>query len=364
MSTTAALLLSLALLALNAFFVAAEFAVVAAKRHRLEERAAQGSRAATSAVAASRELSLMLAGAQLGITLCTLGLGALAEPAVATLLEPVMEWVGLPSALTHLVSLIIAVSLVVFLHMVVGEMAPKSWAISHPETSAILLAIPFRAFTWVSRPLIWLLNTIANLGLRLFGVPPVDTVSASHGPGELQLLLAQSHRHGVLDDDDHAMLTGALRLEEATVASLMFPVTDAVCVPHTGTALDVERICQESGRSRLFVTRAHQIIGLVHVRDAVRATSERNLSTPVMSLCQEAITIPASLHLIDAVQRMRAERAQLALVADAAGEVVGLTSMEDLLEQILGEFDDETDVPVDAVIDGTASAGTPVAARA
>ncbi|QDO89831.1 HlyC/CorC family transporter [Ornithinimicrobium ciconiae] len=345
MSTGTALWVSVILLILNAFFVGAEFAVVAAKRHRLEERAAQGSRAAKSAVAASRELSLMLAGAQLGITLCTLGLGALAEPAVATLLEPLLQWAGLPGALTHVVAVIIAVALVVFLHMVVGEMAPKSWAISHPESSAILLALPFRAFTWVSRPLIWTLNTLANLILRVFGVQPLDTVSATHGPAELQMLLAQSHQHGVLPDEEHAMLTGALRLEQETIADVMFPVAHAICVPETGTATDVETMCRETGRSRVFVTRGERIVGLVHVRDAVRATATGATGYAVTSLVQEAITLPASLPLIDGVHRMRAERAQLALVADRVGTVVGLISLEDLLEQILGEFDDETDDP-------------------
>ncbi|USQ79522.1 hemolysin family protein [Ornithinimicrobium faecis] len=346
MSTSTALLVSIVLLVLNAFFVAAEFAVVAAKRHRLEERASDGSRAAKAAVSASKELSLMLAGAQLGITLCTLGLGALAEPAVATLLEPLIHWVGLPAALTHVIAVIIAVALVVFLHMVVGEMAPKSWAISHPETSAVLLALPFRAFTWLSRPLIWVLNELANLMLRAFKVQPVDTVSATHGPAELQLLLAQSHQHGVLPDADHAMLTGALKLEEETIGSVMFPVSDAVCVPHTGTARDVEDICHESGRSRLFVTRDGQITGLVHVRDAVRATAASQTEYAVTRLEQAAITLPGSLPLIDAVQRMRLERAQLALVGEPDRPVVGLISLEDLLEQILGEFDDETDEPM------------------
>lgn len=343
MSTSTALIVSILLLALNAFFVAAEFAVVAAKRHRLEERAAGGNRAARAAVSASKELSLMLAGAQLGITLCTLGLGALAEPAVASLLEPLIHWAGLPSALTHVIAVIIAVALVVFLHMVVGEMAPKSWAISHPETSAVLLALPFRAFTWLSRPIIWLLNEFANLMLRAFRVDPVDTVTASHGPAELQLLLAQSHQHGVLADEDHAMLSGALKLEEETIGSVMFPVSEAVCVPHSGTARDVEDICRESGRSRLFVTREGRITGLVHVRDAVRATAGSQVEAPVTDLEAEAITLPPALPLIDAVQRMRVERAQLALVGEPHGPVVGLISLEDLLEQILGEFDDETD---------------------
>lgn len=356
MSTGTALWISLILLVLNAFFVAAEFAVVAAKRHRLEEHAATGSRRAKSAVAANKELSLMLAGAQLGITLCTLGLGALAEPAVATLLEPALEWAGIPGAFTHLIAVIIAVSVVVFLHMVVGEMAPKSWAISHPEPSALLLAMPFRGFTWVVRPGLWVLNEFANLLLKMFGVQPVDTVSATHGPAELQLLLAQSHEHGVLPDEDHAMLTGALKLEEETIAAVMFPVADAVCIPRAGTATEVERVCRESGRSRLFVTEGEQIVGLVHVRDAIRATGTGR-DHPVTSLEQPAVTLPSTLPLIDAVHRMRQERTQLALVGGPDGAVIGLTSLEDILEQILGEFDDETDEPdpVPATAEGALS---------
>ncbi|HLS46003.1 MAG TPA: hemolysin family protein [Ornithinicoccus sp.] len=345
MNTGTALLVSIILLVLNAFFVAAEFAVVAAKRHRLEERAAEGSRAAKAAVSANKELSLMLAGAQLGITLCTLGLGALAEPAVARLLEPLFHQVGIPEAFTHLIAVIIAVALVVFLHMVVGEMAPKSWAISHPESSAMLLAIPFRAFTWLSRPLIWMLNELANLGLRAVRVEPVDTVSAQHGPAELQLLLAQSHQHGVLPDEEHAMLTGALKLEEESISSVMFPLELAISVPDTGTAADVEAICRETGRSRLFVTHDDEIVGLVHVRDAIRATATGHATYAVTYLMQEAITLPATLPLIDAVQRMARERAQLALVTDKDGERIGLTALEDMLEEILGEFEDETDEP-------------------
>ncbi|MGB5951234.1 MAG: CNNM domain-containing protein, partial [Ornithinimicrobium sp.] len=254
MSTGLALLISLILLILNGFFVATEFAVVAAKRHRLDEAAADGSRRAKAAVAAHREMSLMLAGAQLGITLCTLGLGALSEPAIAHFLEPVFHSIGLPDGLSHIIAVILAVSLVVFLHMVVGEMAPKSWAISHPEPSALLLALPFRAFTWVVRPVLFVLNGLANGLLRLFNVDPIDTVeSATHGPADLQLLLAQSHEHGVLPDADQQMLTGALRLESETVASVMFSVDEAVTAPPGTTASDVEAACQNSGHSRLFV---------------------------------------------------------------------------------------------------------------
>jgi CBS domain containing-hemolysin-like protein len=345
MSTALALFVSVVLLALNGFFVASEFAVVAAKRHRLEEAAETGGRAARAAVNAHRELSLMLAGAQLGITLCTLGLGALSEPAIAHFLEPLFHSTGLPTGLSHVIAVVIAVSIVVFLHMVVGEMAPKSWAISHPESSALLIAIPFRAFTWTVRPILFVLNGLANACLRLVKVDPIDTVeSATHGPADLQLLLAESHEHGVLPDADHQMLTGALRLEEETVTAVMFSLDDAVTIPDTGTAGDVERACHDSGRSRLFVRDAQgSVIGLVHVRDAMRSTSRGHATTPVTDLVQEPVWLGRDMPLIDAVSSMRRERAQMALVHDGSGALAGLVSLEDILEQILGEFDDETD---------------------
>ncbi len=345
MSTTAALLTSVLLLVLNGFFVAAEFAIVASKRHRLEEAAESGSRAAKSAVSAHREMSLMLAGAQLGITLCTLGLGALSEPALASLLEPLLHSIGLPDGLNHVIAVVIAVSLVVFLHMVVGEMAPKSWAISHPEPSALMLALPFRAFTWVTRPLLFVLNGFANLLLRLVRVEPIDSVdSATHGPADLQLLLATSHEHGVLPDADHQMLTGALRLESETVASVMFNLDEAVSVSHDATARDVEIACQQSGHSRVFVRDSSEaVVGLVHVRDAMRSTSRGHAETAVTEFAQDPTWLSPDLHLIDAVAQMSQERAQLAMVGDRKGSLRGLVSLEDILEQILGEFNDETD---------------------
>ncbi len=343
MSIPAALVTSVLLLVGNAFFVAAEFALVAARRHRLDERAAEGSRAARAAVNGSRELSLMLAGAQLGITLCTLALGALAKPAVAELLSPVFVWTGLPEALSYVVSVVLAVSLVVFLHMVVGEMAPKSWAISHPERSALVLALPFRAFARASRPVLSMLNGCANQLLRLARVEPVESLGSAHTPADLQLLLAQSHEHGVLADDEHRMLTGALRLEDEHLADFMIPLEDAVSVDADASAADVEATSHHSGRSRLLVLEAGRITGLVHVRDAVRCTASAGTLPTVRELRQEALRLPGTLPLIDAVGQLRQHRAQLALVDDGDGQVIGLTALEDILEEILGQFDDETD---------------------
>ncbi len=333
-----ALLVSVLLLVLNAFFVAAEFALVASKRHRLEEAAEGGSRAAEAAVKGSRELSLMLAGAQLGITLCTLGLGSLAKPAVAELLAPVLTFLRLPEEIAYVVAVILAVGIVVFLHMVVGEMAPKSWAISHPERSALLLALPFRGFAWVARPVLWLLNSFANATLRLVGVQPQDELAQVHGPKELLLLLSSAREHGMLAEPEHRVLAGAIDLDTAPLTSAMVPLHDVVSIERTASCAAAEELSRTSGRSRLVVTDGGRPVGIAHVRDIVRADT----TSPVADVTSDALHLSSDLSLLDAVSTMRSERAQLVLVADANGPI-GLVSMEDLLERVLGRFEDETD---------------------
>ena len=248
MNTAVALLISLVLLVLNGFFVSAEFALVASKRHRLEQAAAEGSRSARSAIAGISELSLMLAGAQLGITLCTLGLGSLSEPAVAHLLEPLFELIGLPDQVGHVVALIIAVGGIGLLHVVLGEMAPKSWAISDPERTALLLAMPFRAFTFIVRPLLVVLNGLANGCLRLIGVTPQNELANAHGPDDLRLLIDSSREHGTLAAPEHDLLTAMLALQNTTVAQVMTPTSQLSTVPAQATAREVELTSRREGR--------------------------------------------------------------------------------------------------------------------
>ncbi|MGW5054125.1 hemolysin family protein [Actinokineospora sp. NPDC004072] len=346
MSLGWSLAVSVLLLVANAFFVAAEFALVASKRHRLEEKAAAGSAAARAAVSGTRHLSLMLAGAQLGITLATLGLGALAKPAVAELLRPLFDLVGLSAGWAGAAAFVLAVALVVFLHMVVGEMAPKSWAISHPERSALLLALPFRAFTTVTKPLLVALNGMANATLRLVGVQPQDTVAQAHGPDELRLLLRESHEHGLLPDQQARMLAGALDVRRLRVADVMAPRAELVTVAVDADAAAIEAASRDSGRSRLVVVDPARPdadpLGLVHVREAVRAESAGRRAT-ARELMTEALVLPAERTAAEAVAVMRAQRAQVCLVRGGSGAVVGLAAMEDLLEELLGEFEDETD---------------------
>lgn len=342
MSTAWALVLSAVLLAGNGFFVAAEFALVASKRYRLEQLALAGSRAARAALQGSRELSLMLAGAQLGITICTLGLGALAEPAIEHVLSPPLESAGLPPGASTAIGLVVALAVVSFLHVVVGEMAPKSWAITHPERSALLLALPFRGFTWLVRPLLAVLNHASNAMVRMVRVEPQDALAAAHGPAELRMLLEQSRQEGLLDPDQHQLLSRMLPLARTSLAQVMNPLPRLATVRSSDPAEAVEAACRAAGRSRLAVVDdAGTVRGLVHVREVVKATTAgRRVSAA--GLMSPATILDASLNIAAAATRMRAARAQLALVA-ADGTVAGFVALEDLLEQVIGEFYDETD---------------------
>ncbi|WP_433271636.1 hemolysin family protein [Actinosynnema sp. CS-041913] len=343
MSTTWSLLLSLVLLVANAFFVAAEFALIAAKRHRLEQ-AAETSRAARAAVAGVRELSLMLAGAQLGITLCTLGLGALAKPAVADLVDPLLGATGLPAGVSYAIAFTLSLVLVVFLHMVVGEMAPKSWAISHPERSALLLALPFRAFAHSVRWVLSGLNGVTNALLRLMKVEPQDELAQAHRPDDLRLLVRQSAEHGLIPEGQRRLLTRMLQLRNTTVSQVMVPVEHTLSVAETTDAREIERRSRESGRSRFPVTDARgRFVGLVHIREAVRATAAGSGPT-ARELMSTPLTLPATMPVAQAVTAMRGDRAQLALVAEN-DRVVGIAALEDLLEELIGDFEDETDKP-------------------
>jgi CBS domain containing-hemolysin-like protein len=335
MSTTGALLLGVALLIGNAFFVAAEFAVISARRHRLEELAGKGGRltriAARAAVRGGRELSLMLAGAQLGITLCSLGLGMVTEPAIEHLLEPVFGAIGVPESFRVPVSLVIALALVTFLHMVVGEMAPKSWALTHPETAAMGLALPFRGFTWMVRPVLASLNGLTNAALRLFGVHARDELATTRTPVQLAMLVGESGRMGLLDRDEHDLLTRALRVHQQPIERLMLPIAETVRVSADATAVQVRRTAADSGHLRLLVSSGDvgDVLGVLHIRDALirPEASPAELARPVPRL-ERTTTVS------EAVATLQEAHAHVGLVRDA-DEVVGMVSLTDLLGELL-----------------------------
>ncbi|MFF4192701.1 hemolysin family protein [Nonomuraea sp. NPDC001831] len=334
MNLSVGLPLTLLLLIGNGFFVAAEFALVAAKRHRLEKAAAQGSKAASAALSGIKELSLMLAGAQLGITLCSLGLGVVSEPLIAGTLAPLFGAVGLPETAAHAVAFVIALAVVTFLHMVLGEMAPKSWAIAHPERSATLLALPFRGFTLLVRPLISALNAVTNGLLRLFRVRPDEAGAKARTPDQLRHLVAESRRLGLIEPDDHVVLSQALQAPQSGITALITPAERIVGVPATAAAQDVIDACNRSGRTRLIVWSGAEPSGIVHLRDAYLAR-RRGAATTAAQLAYRVPDLPREISVADAVARLRAAHSQIAVIRDGAGAVVGLVTLDDLLTTLL-----------------------------
>ncbi|MER5553726.1 hemolysin family protein [Streptomyces sp. NPDC002793] len=329
-----ALLVTVLLLVGSGFFVAAEFALVAARRHRLEKAAAEGRRGAGAALAGMRELSLMLAGAQLGITVCTLGLGSVSKPAISHELDPLLHKLGLPAALSYGVAFAVAMLVVVFLHMVLGEMAPKSWAIAHPERSAMLLSPPFRGVVKVVRPLIRILNRVSNGLVRLCRVTPRDELVSVHNREQLTHLVEESERLGLISETDSDLLTRSLTEPETPVRDLRIPAADITSIDGRADAEQILRRAADSDRTRLLVREGGEVLGSVHARDVLvaraqgRATSARALARPVPELAE-------STTVADAIEVLRRRRATLAVVRDETGMLTGMVSLDDLLARYL-----------------------------
>ncbi|MFC8567347.1 hemolysin family protein [Streptomyces sp. NPDC057245] len=334
MSFPMALFVTVLLLVGSGFFVAAEFALVAAKRHRMEKAVADGQRGAKAALAGMRELSLMLAGAQLGITVCTLGLGSVSKPAISHELDPLLHELGLPTALSYGVAFAVAMIVVVFLHMVLGEMAPKSWAIAHPERSAMLLAPPFRAVATAVRPLIRLLNRISNALVRLCRVAPRDELASVHNRDQLTHLVEESERLGLISQTDSDLLTRSLTEPETPVRDLMTPAAGIVAVDAGAEAEEILGLAAAHDRTRLLVRQDDAVVGSLHARDVLvarahgRSTGARALARPVPELAEDAT-------VAEAIEVLRRRRASLAVVRDGAGRLTGIVSLDDLLARYL-----------------------------
>jgi CBS domain containing-hemolysin-like protein len=339
------LLVAFVLLLANAFFVAVEFALVATRRSRLEQLAGEGDARARAAIASVRDLPFMLSASQLGVTLASLGLGYVAEPSVARLIESPLEWVHVPHGAVHPIALVIGLTIVAFLHTVLGEMVPKNVAIADPDRTALWLALPMRGFTVAFRPVIRMLNVLVSLGLRLLRVETTNELE-SHATGdELAGMLAASREEGLLDEVEHRLMTGALGFPARTVQSVMVPRDDVVAV-RAGTPVDaVELVAARNGHSRLPVygRDLDEILGYVHAKDLLAIpVSSRHRPLP-RAIVRGMLTVPSDRSLMDLLLTMRRTRLHFAVVVDGAGRLAGIATLEDVLESLVGDIRDEHD---------------------
>jgi CBS domain containing-hemolysin-like protein len=336
-----ALLWLVVLLLANGFFVAAEFAYITARRNLLEQ---VPRRSAEIAVGLNKNLTLSLAAAQLGITMASLVLGAVAEPAVATIFELILGPLPLSENLIHGISLVIALLIVVFLHMVIGEMAPKNITISAPERTAIALAFPFRGFIIVFKPLIWVLNASANGVLRLFGVPPTDALEVGHSAEDLAVIIRTGRKEGVIEDFAHRLLTGAITFGDLDASEVMVPRPDVQAAPAETPVSGIQELMRATGHSRipLYAGDVDEIVGLVHVKDLMSDDLDREAPLPPSSL-RLPLVVPETARLRSVLDEMRQARTHLAVVIDEHGSTAGIITMEDIAEELVGEIADEHD---------------------
>jgi CBS domain containing-hemolysin-like protein len=336
----------LILLLLNAYFVAVEFALVRARRTRLEAMARTGDRLARIALDATGKLPNLLSASQLGITVASLALGALAEEAFDHWLRTVFHEATILSAAAQVAMIsTVAIGIVTFLHVVFGELAPRSIALTHPEETARWLAPPLIAFERVVRPFTWVLNISALGVLKIFGQKGFASEEGVHTPEELRMLVEQSQESGTLDTTDASMLEGVFEFSEKNARRVMTPRTEIDAIPHDATLADILAIVEESGRSRypVFEESIDNIIGLLLTRDLIPVLQHRPATFSPMTIMRPIHVVPGSREVEEVLADFKRLKEHMAVVLDEYGGTAGVVTMEDLLEEIVGPILDEYD---------------------
>jgi CBS domain containing-hemolysin-like protein len=348
MDDAVGVVLAILLIGANAFFVGAEFSLISARRDRLEALAEQGKARAVTVIRAGEQLSSMLAGAQLGVTVASLLLGRIGESAVADLLRSAFGLTDMHPALLRTLSFAIALAVVVTLHVLLGEMVPKNIALAGPERTAMLLVPPYLVYVRAARPFIVFYNKCANAILRALGVEPKDELDITVSPVELSEMIAESVSEGLLDPEEHTRLTRALQIGSRVIGDVAVPLADvrAVQVASAGSGPmvgAVERALAQTGYSRFPVTAVDgKFVGYLHIKD-VLTLSDDPQTVIDLALVRPLPRVPKSLPLADALSRMRRSNSHLALVTGDNGDsgaVVAMVAMEDLVEDLVGSMRD------------------------
>ncbi len=329
------------LLAANAFFVGAEFAVISARRSQIEPQAAEGSRAAKTTLWAMEHATLMLATSQLGITICSLLILNVSEPAIHHLLEYPLGLTPLSAEAISVLAFVVALLLVTYLHVVFGEMVPKNLAFSVPDRASLILAPPLVLVSQVFKPVIWVLNGMANAVLRLFGVEPKDEATSTYTLEQVAGIVEQSRREGTLEET--GPLAGAFDFTDRTAQDIEVSLDDIVLLPAAATPADVQGAVVDHGHSRHVL--AHddgEPLGYVHMKDVMELDGD-DLTTPLPAKrIRRLIAIPRTAELEDALARMRQHGSHVAKSVDETGTTRGLLFLEDAIEVLVGEINDAT----------------------
>jgi CBS domain containing-hemolysin-like protein len=342
--TAVLLVLLLLLIAINGVFVAAEFALVRTRRSRIEQLAGEGARGASTVLEELDRIDEYLSACQLGITMASIGIGFLGEPAVAELIKPIFG--GFSDGVAIAISVAIAYALVTTLHVTIGEQAPKLFAISRPEGSARFLAGPLRWFRRISAPITVALTWMSNGVARLFGVRPGQIDEEQPTSEDLQVLISQSAVRGKLDPGEAVMLRGVFHLHEQEAREVMTPIPAVVTVDHSSNVSDALDLCISSGHNRLVVVEdgnADRVRGVVHALRLVRLMMAEGPEAKIESAIRDALIVPETKPLDDLLTELQRQRSSMGVVVDEYGRTVGIVTVEDILEEVVGEIEDETD---------------------
>lgn len=341
------LVLIVVLVLLNAFFVAAEFALVSVRRTRVEEMVAQGEQRALAVRRAISDPDRFIAATQLGITLASLGLGWVGEPALAHLIDPVVSLIPIPAnwadLTAHSISAAIGFGLITFIHVVVGELTPKSIALQRAEQTSLVVAPPMILAEWIFKPAIWLLNGTGNLILRILGFRAASGHELVHSVEEIKMLMAASADHGLLEDAEHDMLDAVFDLRQMMVRQVMLPRTEMAALEANNTLRDMIALQKNSshGKMPVYENDFDHIIGVLYVRDVVEELAKGTLDAPVRQFVRSAIFVPETARIGVALAAFRDKRQHVAIVLDEYGGTAGLITLEDVLEEIAGEMPDQ-----------------------
>ena len=346
-------IVALFLVTLNGLFVAAEFAFVKLRATQVERLVREGRATARLVKDATRRLDAYLSVFQLGITISSLGLGWIGEPAFAHLLEPLLRPLGVPEGSIHIIAFAVAFGTITFLHVVFGELAPKSVAIAKAEETSLFVAPIMKLFYYLFLPGMWLFNGTANAVVRLLGVPPASEAGEVHSEEELRLIIDQSTKHGVLDVDEDRMLDAVLELEETPAREIMVPRPDVVTIPAGMPLRRLFSFVAAGTHTRYPVhddNAPDRIIGVVHIRDVVRAMEEAEGSQSVdnitaRDLARDVLLVPENRRIDEVLKDLQRRKIEMAIVIDEWGSFEGILTVEDIVEEIVGEiqgeFDDE-----------------------